>query len=84
MADKKASDAAQALLKSFQETNQVITENMAATQERSKQFAQSFFTEGMGVLKANQAVAQNIVGGPGAHLRVCSTLLYRRNGGPQG
>ncbi len=25
MADKKASDAAQALLKSFQETNQVIT-----------------------------------------------------------
>ena len=35
MADKKASDAAQALLKSFQETNQVITESMAATQERS-------------------------------------------------
>ncbi len=39
-----------------------VKENMAATQERSKQFAQSFFTEGMGVLKANQAVAQNIVG----------------------
>jgi len=35
---------------------------MAATQERTTQFAQSFFTEGMGVLKANQAVAQNIVG----------------------
>ena len=76
MADKKASDAAQALLKSFQETNQVITENMAATQERSKQFAQSFFTEGMGVLKANQAVAQNIVGGPGAQHEVFQGLLH--------
>jgi hypothetical protein len=75
MADKKASDAAQALLKSFQETNQVITENMAATQERSKQFAQSFFTEGMGVLKANQAVAQSIVAAQERNMKFFQGLL---------
>ena len=61
MADQKATEAAQALLKSFQETNQLITERMTTTQGSARQFAQSFFTEGMGVLKANQTVAQNIV-----------------------
>jgi DNA repair protein RadC len=67
MADKKASDAAQALLKSFQETNQVITEGMevlkthqnvaqsiVAAQERNMKFFQGFFAEGMEALK-NQA-----------------------------
>jgi hypothetical protein len=61
MADQKAAEAAQTLLKSFQETNQLITERMTTTQGSAKQFAQSFFTEGMQVLKANQAVAQNFV-----------------------
>jgi pyrroloquinoline quinone (PQQ) biosynthesis protein C len=67
MADKKASDAAQALLKSFQETNQVTTEGMevlkthqnvaqsiVAAQERNMKFFQGFFAEGMEALK-NQA-----------------------------
>src|SRR6266516_2368421 len=61
MADQKANDAAQALLKSFQETNQVITESIASTQERTAEFAQSFFTKGMDIFQANQAVAENIV-----------------------
>jgi len=61
MADQKANDAAQALLKSFQETNQVITESIASTQERTAEFAQSFLTKGMDIFQANQAVAQNIV-----------------------
>ena len=61
MAEQKANDAAQALLKSFQETYQVITESIAATQERTTGFAQSFFTKGMDIFQANQAVAQNIV-----------------------
>jgi len=53
MADQKANDAAQALLKSFQETNQVITESIASTQERTAEFAQSFFTKGMDIFQAN-------------------------------
>src|SRR6266516_4549561 len=61
MADQKTNDAAQALLKSFQETNQVITESIASTQERTAEFAQSFLTKGMDIFQANQAVAQNIV-----------------------
>src|SRR6266702_2879683 len=61
MADQRTNDAAQALLKSFQETNQVITESIASTQERTAEFAQSFFTKGMDIFQANQAVAQNIV-----------------------
>ena len=82
MADQKTNDAAQALLKSFQETNQVITESIAATQERTTEFAQSFFTKGMDIFQANQAVAQNIVVCPGAHHRVCSALLRRGSGSP--
>ena len=61
MTDQKTNDAPQALLKSFQETNQVITESIAATQERTTEFTQSFLEEGVEVLKANQAVAEHLV-----------------------
>lgn len=49
MAEQKANDAAQALLKSFQETNRLIAESMATTQGRTAEFAQIFFEERMGI-----------------------------------
>jgi hypothetical protein len=61
MAEQKVTEAAQALLKSFRETNQLITESIASTQERSTHFAQNFFQEGLELLKANQEVAEKIV-----------------------
>src|SRR5947199_10597130 len=61
MADQKATEAAQALLKSFQETNQLISERMAATQGSTGQFAQSFFTEGMEALKGQVESASTLM-----------------------
>ena len=61
MADQQADEAAWDQLKSFQETNQAITEHIVTAQERATQFAQRFFNEGLEVLKANQETAQSIV-----------------------
>src|ERR1700724_1713326 len=60
MAEKKATEATWALVKSFQETNQAVVKSIIAAQQRSTTFAQRFFTEGMEVLKTNQAVSKNI------------------------
>jgi hypothetical protein len=61
MVEQKAAEAAQALLKSFQETNQIITERLTATQERNSQFAQSFFAEGMETLKSQAECARTLM-----------------------
>src|SRR6266567_4616100 len=61
MAEKKANEATWALVKSFQETNQAVVQSIIAAQERNTKFAQSFFSEGMEILKANQAVAEGII-----------------------
>ncbi len=68
MADNKISDSAWTLLTSFHEANEAVVKHMAeaqernlvAAQERSVQYTQRFFTEGMEVLKANQAAAQSL------------------------
>src|SRR5260221_11751319 len=61
MTEKKANEATWALVKSFQETNQAVVKSIIAAQERTTKFAQSFFSEGMEILKANQAAAVEIV-----------------------
>src|SRR6202049_5334223 len=61
MTVKKATEATWALVKSFQETNQAVVQSIIAAQERTTQFGQSFFSEGMEILKANQAAAADIV-----------------------
>ena len=61
MAEQKAAEAAQTLLKSFQETNQIITERMTATQERNMKFFQSFFAEGMETLKSQAESARTLM-----------------------
>jgi len=54
MAEKTVHEAVWTLIQSFQETNQAITESFVASQERNRKLAESFFTDGMGVLKTNQ------------------------------
>ena len=61
MADQKVNEATWALVKTFQETNQAIIQSIIAAQERTMKFAQSFFTEGMDILKSCQAAAEQIV-----------------------
>src|SRR6266496_2685753 len=61
MADKKVNEATWALVTSFQETNQAIVQSIITAQERDMKFAQSFFTEGMDMLKSCQAAAEKIV-----------------------
>jgi hypothetical protein len=57
MAEKIVHEAVWTLIHSFQETNQAITESVVAIQERNRSLAESFLTDGMDLLKANQAAA---------------------------
>ncbi len=52
MTDKKITDAAWTLLTSFQEANQAVAEHLVSAQERTLQYVQGFFNEGMEVLKS--------------------------------
>ena len=61
MAENTIHEAIWTLIKSFQESNQAVTESIIAAQERNRKLAQSFFTDGIEVLKANQAAAENLV-----------------------
>ncbi len=61
MAEKTGYEAVWTLIQSFQETNQAITESFVTSQERSRRLAESFFMDGMEVLKANQAAAENLI-----------------------
>lgn len=61
MAEKTVHEAVWTLIQSFQETNQIITESFVASQERSRRLAESFFTDGMEVLKTNQVAAENLL-----------------------
>src|SRR5437588_10769628 len=61
MAEKTVHEALWTLIQSFQETNQMITESFVTSQERSRRLAESFFTDGMEVLKANQAAAEQLM-----------------------
>jgi len=61
MAENTAHEAVWTLIKSFQETNQAITESFVASQERTRRLAERFFTDGMEVLKTNQAAAENLL-----------------------
>jgi len=61
MAENTVHEAVWTLIKSFQETNQAITESFVASQERTRRLAERFFTDGMEVLKTNQAAAENLV-----------------------
>lgn len=70
MADKQINEVAQTLVKSFQETNQAVMENIIAAQERNMRLAQNFFTEGMEVLKANQAVVESIIAAQERNMRL--------------
>ena len=54
MADNKISDSASTLLTSFHEANEAVVKHMAEAQERNRKIAESFFIEGMEVLKTNQ------------------------------
>ncbi len=49
------------LIQSFQETNQTIAESFVASQERNRNLAQSFFLDGMAVLRANQEAAEKLL-----------------------
>ena len=41
--------------------NQAITESFVASQERNRKLAESFFTDGIEVLKSNQAAAKDLL-----------------------
>jgi signal transduction histidine kinase len=60
MAENRVHEAIWALIKSFQEANQVVTESVVVAQEQNRRLAQSFFADGMEVLKANQAAAESL------------------------
>src|SRR6266849_6217345 len=61
-----------------------VKENMAATQERSKQFAQSFFTYGgNGGPQGQPGRGRTSRGRSGAYHPVCPKLLYGGNGGTE-
>ena len=61
MAEKTAHEAIWTLIQSFQETSQTIVESFVVSQERNRNLAQSFFTDGMAVLKANQEAAEKLL-----------------------
>jgi hypothetical protein len=61
MAEKTLQEAIWTLIQSFQETNQTITENFVTAQELSRSLAEHFFTDGIGVLKANQEAAGRLL-----------------------
>jgi hypothetical protein len=61
MVDKNMNEATWALVGSFQETSQNIVQRIVAAQERNTKFAQSFFSEGMDILKSSQTLAESIV-----------------------
>ena len=52
MTDKNVSEATWTLLTSFQEANQAVAEHLVSAQERTLQYVQGFFNEGMEVLKS--------------------------------
>lgn len=60
MVDQKVNEATWALIGSFQETSQDIVQRIVAAQECNTKFAQSFFSEGMDILKSSQALAESI------------------------
>ncbi len=53
MTEKQTTEVPQKLLDSFQETTQLITENIVAAQERNMKFVQSTFTNALEVLRSN-------------------------------
>lgn len=53
MTEKQTSEVPQKLLDSFQETTQLIAENVVAAQERNMKFVQSTFTSAVEVLRSN-------------------------------
>src|SRR6266568_831626 len=61
MADNKISDSAWTLLTSFHEANEAVVKHMAEAQERNRKIAESFFIEGMEVLKTNQKAVEDVV-----------------------
>ncbi len=61
MTENTTNEAAWALVKSFQETNQAVVNSIVAATEHNTKFAQRFFSEGMEILKANQAAAEDII-----------------------
>ena len=84
MTEKKANEATWALVKSFQETNQGVVQSCIAAQERNTKFAQSFFSEGMEILKASQAAAEGIVLSPRAdELKVVIIRPFNHTGSGQ-
>lgn len=64
MTEKQTPEVPQKLLDSFQETNQLIAENVVAAQERNMKFVQSTFTSAVEVLRSNldatRALMQNL------------------------
>jgi len=60
MSENNVHEAVWTLINIFQETNQAVTGSFAASQERNRKIAESFFTEGMEVLKANQEAAKSL------------------------
>lgn len=61
MADNEAAEAVQTLFASFFEARRAIAEHIVAAQQRDRNLAEGFFTEGMEVLKANQKAGQDLV-----------------------
>jgi vacuolar-type H+-ATPase subunit H len=53
MTEKQIPEVPQKLLDSFQETTQLIAENIVAAQERNMKFVQSTFTSAVEVLRSN-------------------------------
>ncbi len=53
MTEKQTTEVPQKLLDSFQETTQLITDNIVAAQERNMKFVQSTFTNAVEVLRSN-------------------------------
>ncbi len=53
MTEKQTPEVPQKLLDSFQETTQLIAENIVAAQERNMKFVQSTFTSAVEVLRSN-------------------------------
>ncbi len=58
MAENKIYEAIWTLIRSFQDASQAVTESVITAQERNRRLAESFFTDGMGVLRANQEAAK--------------------------
>ncbi len=61
MAEKQIPEVPQKLLDSFQETSQLIAENIIAAQERNMKFVQSTFTSAAEVLKSNLEATRTLM-----------------------